>query len=141
MQRFEAEIRNLNPEGDRQSTAFLMLMEQDASRTEARRERLTEAAGPLPGPVWFILVVGAIATIGIALLFADRRETFIVQASLIAAICALVTSGLVLVWFLDHPYGFRPGNIRPTEMTRLMPIVQQENPGVTPPCDSNGRPA
>jgi hypothetical protein len=32
------------------------------TRTEARRERLTEASRPLPGPVWFILLLGAVLT-------------------------------------------------------------------------------
>ena len=140
VERFEKAIRQVQPSGDAQSQAFLRLLEQDATRTGARRERLTEASRPLPGPVWFILLLGAVLTIGIALLFADRREVFLVQASLMAAVCALVTSGLLLVWFLDHPYGFSPGNIRPTEMIRLMPIVEHENPNVTPPCNSAGEP-
>ena len=140
VERFEAGIRALRPEGDAQSTAFLMIMEQDATRTEARRERLTEAARPLPGPVWFILLLGAVLTIWVALLFADRREAFPVQASLMAAVCALVTSGLLLVWFLDHPYGSSPGNIKPGEMNRLMPIVEHENPDVMPPCNAAGEP-
>lgn len=139
VERFEKAIRQLQPSGTAQSTVFLRLLEEDATRAEARRERLTEAARPLPGPVWFILILGAVLTIGIALLFADRREGFLVQASLMAAICALVTSGLLLVWFLDHPYGFNPGNIRPDEMNRLMPIVEHEHKDVAPPCSSAGK--
>ena len=59
--------------------------------------------------------------------FADRRESFIVQASLIAAITALVVSGLLLVWFLDHPYENSSGSIKPDEMERELAIVEHEH--------------
>jgi hypothetical protein len=137
---FENAIKQLDLKGPQQTTVFLRVLETDAARGEARRQRLTEAARPLPGPVWFILILGAALTIGIALLFADRREVFLVQASLMAAVCALVTSGLLLVWFLDHPYGQNPGNIRPSEMEKLLVLVETENPHATPPCNSAGEP-
>jgi hypothetical protein len=88
--------------------------------------------------VWFILVLGAALTVGFALLFADRRESFVVQGSLVAAIAALVTAGLLLVWFLDHPYSDQSGSIRPTEMERQLEIVEHEQRNVVPPCDSAG---
>ncbi len=88
--------------------------------------------------MWFILVLGAALTIGFALLFADRRERFLVQGSLVAAIAALVTAGLLLVWFLDHPYSDQSGSIRPTEMERQLEIVEQEQRDVMAPCNSAG---
>ena len=144
VERFERQLRQVKVRGgarnSRESAAYFRLLETDSARTAARRERLTEAARPLPGPVWFFLILGASLTVGIALLFADRREPFIVQASLMAAACALVTSGLLLVWFLDHPYGFSSGNIKPDEMERLLPIVEHEHPNVRPPCNQTGEP-
>jgi hypothetical protein len=91
--------------------------------------------------VWFILGLGAALTIGFPLLFADRRESFLVEGSLIAAIAALVTAGLVLVWFLDHPYDNEAGSIKPTEMTTSLRIVEDEQPDVVPPCDAEGEPS
>lgn len=121
-----------------QEAAFLQLLEQEANRVEGRRARLSEATRALPAPVWFILVLGAALTVGFALLFADRREGFVVQGSLAAAIAALVTAGLLLVWFLDHPYSDQSGSIRPTEMERQLEIVEHEQRNVVPPCDSAG---
>ena len=72
--------------------------------------------------------------------FTDRREHFIVQGSLIAAITALVVSGLLLVWFLDHPYENQSGSIKPDEMERQLVIVESEHRHVAVPCDEAGNP-
>jgi Protein of unknown function (DUF4239) len=121
-----------------QESAFLELLDQESTRVEGRRMRLSESTRDLPPPIWFILGLGAALTIGFPLLFADRRESFLVEASLIAAIAAMVTAGLVLVWFLDHPYADQSGSIKPTEMQTSLGIVEDEQPDVVPPCDSAG---
>jgi hypothetical protein len=139
--RFERALRGLDVRSTKHEAVFLNLLEEEDKRAEARRVRLSEATRSLPPPVWFLLGLGAVLTIGITLLFADRREEFLVQGSLMAAVAALVTSGLLLVWFLDHPYEDQAGSIQPTEMRRQLEIVEQENPDVTPPCDPSGRPA
>jgi hypothetical protein len=133
-----AALREFDVRTPTQEAAFLQLLEQEANRVEARRERLSEATRALPEPVWFILGLGAALTLGFALLFADRRESFIVQGSLIAAIASLVTAGLLMVWFLDHPYTDESGSIRPAEMERQLEIVEDEQQGIVPPCDPDG---
>jgi hypothetical protein len=138
--RFQGELKQLHPEAPREEAAFLQLLGQQDQRTDARRARLSEANRALPAPVWFFLFLGAFITVGFALFFADRREHFIVQGSLIAAITALVVSGLVLVWFLDHPYENRSGSIKPDEMERQLVIVESEHRDVAPPCDEAGHP-
>jgi hypothetical protein len=138
--RFQGDLKRLHPETPREEAAFLQLLDQQDKRTDARRARLSEANRALPAPVWFFLFLGAFITVGFALFFADRREHFIVQGSLIAAITALVVSGLLLVWFLDHPYENRSGSIKPDEMERQLVIVEQEHRDVSPPCDADGHP-
>jgi hypothetical protein len=123
-----------------QESAFLELLDQESTRVEGRRMRLSESIRNLPPPIWFILGLGAALTIGFPLLFADRRESFLVEGSLIAAIAALVTAGLLLVWFLDHPYDNQSGSIKPTEMRTSVAIVEDEQPDVVPPCNSVGDP-
>src|SRR5262249_34980089 len=86
------------------------------------------------------LGLGALVTVGFALFFADRREHFVVQGSLIAAISALIVGGLLLVWFLDHPYENSSGSIKPDAMERQLAIVQSEHRRVTPPWDESGHP-
>jgi hypothetical protein len=138
--RFQGALKQLQPESPREQAAFLQLLGQQDQRTDARRARLSEANRALPAPVWFFLFLGAFITIGFALFFADRREHFIVQGTLIAAITALVVSGLLLVWFLDHPYENRSGSIKPDEMERQLVIVESEHRDVPPPCDEGGNP-
>jgi hypothetical protein len=136
----EEGLKGLQPSTPAQEAAFLKLLDQQDQRTDARRERISEANRSLPAPVWFFLCMGALITVGFALFFADRRESFVVQGSLIAAIAALVVSGLLLVWFLDHPYEDSSGSIKPDEMERQLLIVEREQEGVVPPCDEHGDP-
>jgi Protein of unknown function (DUF4239) len=138
---FQGDLKQLEPRTEAQKAAFLQLLQQQDERTDGRRERLSEANRAIPAPVWFFLGLGAFITVGFAFFFADRREAFIVQASLIAAITALVISGLLLVWFLDHPYENRSGSIKPDEMERELAIVQAEHRAVVLPCDEAGHPA
>jgi hypothetical protein len=138
--RLEKGLHHLNPETPAQQAAFLQLLQQQDKRTDARRVRLSEANRALPAPAWFVLGLGAIVTVGFALFFADRREHFIVQGTLIAAIAALVVSGLMLVWFLDHPYENRAGSIKPDEMERQLVIIENEQSKLTPACDEAGNP-
>jgi hypothetical protein len=138
--RIDESLRHMNPQTPAQEAAFLQLLEQQDKRIDARRARLSEANRELPAPAWFVLGLGAIVTVGFALFFADRRELFVVQGSLIAAIAALVVSGLLLVWFLDHPYENRAGSIKPDEMERQLVIVEAEQVGAPQLCDTQGRP-
>jgi protein-S-isoprenylcysteine O-methyltransferase Ste14 len=138
--RFQDGLKQLHPHTPAQEAAFLQLLDQQDKRTDARRARLSEANRALPAPVWFFLCLGAFVTIGFALFFADRREHFVVQGTLIAAITALVVSGLLLVWFLDHPYENHNGSIKPDEMERQLVIVEDEHKNVARPCDEAGEP-
>ena len=138
--RFQGDLKGLKPETPAEEAAFLQLLEQQDNRTDGRRIRLSESNRALPAPVWFFLFLGAFITVGFALFFADRREHFIVQGSLIAAIAALVVSGLILVWFLDHPYENQSGSIKPDELERQLVIIRAEHRDVPSPCDEAGRP-
>jgi hypothetical protein len=119
-------------------TAFAQLLAEQDHRVEGRRLRLSEAEPVVSTPVWLILGLGGAVSIGFVLLFADRREGFFVQGSLIAAVCAMVAASLLLVRFLDHPYEGQSGSVEPTEMERSIAIMEEERPGISPPCDRNG---
>ena len=140
VERLGSALRQIGVNDSRQEAAFLQLLDEEGTRTEGRRMRLSESLRTLPGPVWFILALGAALTVGFALLFADRRESFLVQGVVIGSVTALVTAGLLLVWFLDHPYEDRNGSIKPIEMRTSLEIVEHEQADVVPPCDSAGEP-
>ncbi len=54
------------------------------------------------------------------LFFADRGERRKVQALLIGTVTAMVVTSLLVVNFLNHPYGGGSGSLEPTSMTRTV---------------------
>lgn len=63
---------------------------------------------------------------------ADRREPALIQALPIGLVTALVAAGLVVVFFLDHPYAHWSGSIKPVEMERTLVTIEDGHPA---PCD------
>jgi hypothetical protein len=59
---------------------------------------------------------------------------------MIAGVAAIVTAGLLLVNFLDHPYQQHTGSIEPTEMRQSLVMMGELTPAVQPPCGQDGRP-
>jgi hypothetical protein len=138
--RFEATLRTVPLESDVQLATYRDLLEQRDDRTKERRLRLFEAEPAVSTPVWVILVLGGLLTVGFVLLFTDRREAFAVQAALIGTVAAMVAASLTLVWFLDHPYEGDSGSVEPEEMERTIEEIESEHPALAPPCDEAGRP-
>jgi hypothetical protein len=123
-----------------QEAAFSQLLEQRDERVDGRRERLGEARDVVPDPVWFILAIGGLATILCVLVFTSRRERFLVQGALMGMVAATVVAGLLLVWILSHPFEGKAGSVKPVEMERSLATMDEENPGLAPPCDAAGNP-
>jgi hypothetical protein len=73
-----------------------------------------------------ILIIGAVVVIASVALFADREETAVTQAAMVAAVAIIVVSGLVLVRFLDRPYEGKSGSIKPTAMERTLAQMERE---------------
>ena len=137
---FDESLVGVEPRTEAQVTAYRQLFVQEAGREEARRERLLESEMIVSPPVWFILGIAGLATVGFAVLFTDRREGFAVQASMMGVVAGLVAASLTLVWFLDHPYQDAPGGIEPVEMERTLEEIASEAPELTPPCTEDGDP-
>ncbi len=121
----------------RQEAAFAQWFDQEAQRRDGRRARLAEAAPTLPAPLWFALGIGAVLTLTYMVVQADPRESRRIQALPIACVSALVTAGLLVVFFLDRPYSGEHGSISPAEMTRTLARIDV---GVQAPCDERGNP-
>lgn len=125
------------PQGAREEAAYSQWFDQAAQRRDGRRERLAEASPTLPLPLWFALGIGAALTLVYMVVQADPREVPPIQALPIACVSALITAGLLLVIFLDHPYAGENGSIAPTEMTHTLARIDN---GVQAPCDGQGKP-
>jgi hypothetical protein len=109
-------------------------------RTDGRRARLSEATPSVPTPLWVGLVVAGCIAILIQLVMADRREHMLVQGVTIGGVAAVVSIGLLVINFLDHPYGSGPGSIQPREMTATLTMMREQEPALRPPCRGDGVP-
>jgi hypothetical protein len=109
-------------------------------RTAGRRDRLRQATPSVPTPLWLVLILGGLVSIGLQLAFADPRERLVVQGAMVAGVATLVTAGLMLVSFLDHPYRDGPGKIEPTAMQESLTMMTAQEPHLSLPCDAQGRP-
>jgi hypothetical protein len=62
----------------------------------------------------------------------------------VVSVAAMVTSALLLVWFLDHPFADESGSITPIEMEHTLETIELEEEDlaveVTPPCTPAGDP-
>ena len=136
---FEVRVRSRVDEA-----AFLQLLTEQDKRIEGRRMRLAEAVRVTPPPMWFVLILGALLTVGWIVLGAKRRGSFVVQASAVASVAAMATATLLLVWFLDHPFEDQSGSIRPIEMEEVLRVIEEESHAegieVTHPCTEAGDP-
>jgi hypothetical protein len=127
-----------------QRASFRQLLTEQDRRIEGRRSRLAEAVRVVPTPLWFVLMLGAVLTIGWVILGSSRRGSFLVQAAVVGSVAAMVASVLLLVWFLDHPFAEESGGITPNEMEHTLETIADEEEGqaveVTPPCTLAGEP-
>ena len=96
-------------------------------RRHGRQGRIGKAEGLVPPVIWLILIIGAVVVIASVALFADREETAVTQAAMIAAVAIIVVSEVVLVRFLDKPYEGKSGSIEPTAMARTLAQMEREH--------------
>jgi len=125
----------------REQLAFQELLTEARNRTDGRRDRLSQTSPSVPTPLWLVLVLGGCVAIVLQLAMADPRERLLVQGAMIAGVAAIVTAGLLLVNFLDHPYQRHTGSIEPTEMRQSLSMMRDQAPGLRVPCTLDGRPA
>jgi hypothetical protein len=118
---------------------FGNLLTLSDERIDSRRQRLTQSVPLITTPVWFFLGIGALLNIAFVLIFVDRRsETLAIQFMLMASVTTIVIAGLLLIWFLDHPYENANGSIKPVEMERVVGEMAREEPGLPIPCSEEG---
>ena len=128
-----------------QRESFRQLLSEQDERIEGRRTRLAEAIRVVPRPLWVVLLIGAALTIGWVALSASRRGSFMVQAAVVASVAVMVTSALLLVWFLDHPFADEHGSVTPIEMEHVLHTIDEEAEEsraveLAPPCSPTGEP-
>jgi hypothetical protein len=106
-------------------------------RAKSRQRRRAEAAPFVPPVLWIMLIGGAVVAFSFLLGFADRSERALGQALIAAAPAVILASGLVLIYFFDHPYEDVSGSIQPVAIERAldrMTAIQHATGTPPAPC-------
>ncbi len=74
------------------------------TRTAGRQQRLSDDTPAVPTPLWAALIFVGCVAVSLQLGMADRGERLRIQGLQVAGVAAVVTTGLLIINFLDHPY-------------------------------------
>jgi hypothetical protein len=135
-------LKTVQPQSASEQAAYSKWLDQRTDRETARADRTHGAEGVIPTPLWIVLVLSAVMIFIFMLFFADSGERAIVQATMMGSVAVVITSTLLLLWFLDNPYSNGVGGLRPFAMERTVARLTQDT-GIARerfsiPCDSQG---
>jgi len=135
-------LRTTDPRSVPEQTAYAKWFDQRSDREDGRADRIHGAEGVIPLPVWIVLFVASGVIFVYMLFFADSAERAIVQATMMGGVAVVITSTLLLLVFLDHPYQSGVGGLRPVAMERALAQMGEERDvardRIIIPCDSQG---
>jgi hypothetical protein len=135
-------LRSAEPRSATEQAAYAKWLDERSDREQARTDRIHGGEGVIPVPLWIVLLLTAGVIFVFMLFFADSAERVIVQATLMGGVAIVISSMLLLLWFLDNPYHAGVGGLRPVAMERAIRILDQESAEVGGrfriPCDERG---
>lgn len=134
--------KTVQPRSAAEQAAYGKWLDERTDREDARSDRTHGAEGVIPLQLWIVLFLSAAVIFVFMLFFADSAERAVVQATMMGGVAIVISSTLLLLWFLDHPYHSGPGGLRPVAMERTLRITNQEaaviSEKLTIPCDARG---
>jgi hypothetical protein len=138
-------LKTVEPRSAAEQAAYGKWLDQRTDRESARADRTHGAEGVIPTPLWIVLFLSAGIIFVFMLFFADSGERVIVQATMMGSVAVVITSTLLLLWFLDNPYHPGASGLRPVAMERTLGQLTHEQ-GIAArsfeiPCDVQGTPA
>jgi len=135
-------LRTTDPRSASEQTAYAKWFDQRSDREDGRADRIHGAEGVIPLPVWIVLLLASGVIFVYMLFFADSAERAMVQATMMGGVAVVITSTLLLLVFLDHPYQSGVGGLRPAAIERALTRIRQERAfareRIIIPCDSQG---
>jgi len=135
-------LKTVEPHSATEQAAFSKWLDQRTDRERARADRTHGGEGVIPTPLWIVLFLSAAIIFVFMLFFADSAERPIVQGTMMGSVAVVISSTLLLLWFLDHPYSESVGGLRPVAMQRTVDQLMHEQ-GIADghfeiPCDEQG---
>ena len=116
-------LKTIEPRSAAEQAAYAKWLDQRSDREDARADRVHGAEGVIPTPLWVVLFLSAGVIFVFMLFFADSAERAKVQATMMGSVAIVITSTLLLLWFLDNPYHEGAGGLRPTAMERTLDLL------------------
>jgi hypothetical protein len=117
-------LKTVVPRTAAEQAAYGKWLDQRTDRESARADRTHGAEGVIPTPLWLVLFLSAGIIFVFMLFFADSAERAIVQATMMASVAIVITSTLLLLWFLDNPYHPGAGSLKPVAMERTVALLE-----------------
>jgi hypothetical protein len=137
-------LQTVQPHTATQQSAYDKWLDQTSTREEARRDRVHGAVGVIPAQLWVVLFFISAVIFAYMLFFADSGEGAVTQGMLMGAVASVITVLLLLLASLDRPFHPGVGGLQPVAMERslrvLDDVLPSVAPGVSAPCDAQGRP-
>jgi hypothetical protein len=136
-------VQTIDPKTAAEQTAYDKWFDQRSERENARTDRTHGAEGVIPTALWIVLFLTAGVIFVFMLFMADSAERWYVQATMMASVAVVITSTMLLLWFLDNPYHSGVSGLRPVAMERTLRILDQGRNVVglreaNVPCDERG---
>ena len=137
-------LKTVEPHSAAEQAAYGKWLDQRTDRQSARADRTHGAEGVIPTPLWIVLFLSAGIIFVFMLFFADSGERVIVQATMMGSVAVVITSTLLLLWFLDNPYHHGASGLQPVAMERTLDQLTHEK-GIADrsfeiPCNEQGAP-
>src|SRR4051812_21186797 len=136
-------LRETRPRSPTEQAAYSRYLDERSDREDARADRAHSAEGVIPTPLWIVLFLSAAILFVFMLFFADSGERVVVQATMMGGVAVLVSSLLLLLWFLDPPYRAGTGSLEPVAMQTTLDVMQhtpQLATRIDDVCDATGAP-
>jgi preprotein translocase subunit SecG len=137
-------LETVEPRSATEQSAYDRWMDQTLAREQARLTRIHGAEGIIPFPLWIIMFVIAAMLFAYMLFFADSGERAVTQGVLMASVAVVVSFLLLILIFLDRPYGEGAGKLQPLAMERSLRLMSSVEKAIdlnlTLPCGSDGTP-
>ncbi len=135
-------LKTVEPRSAAEQAAYGKWLDERTDRESARADRAHGAEGVIPTPLWIVLFLSAGIIFVFMLFFADSGERAIVQGTMMGSVAVVISSTLLLLRFLDHPYNHGAGGLRPVAMERTVEQLTNET-GIADgrfeiPCDAEG---
>ncbi|MET0910270.1 MAG: hypothetical protein ABWZ99_12435, partial [Ilumatobacteraceae bacterium] len=118
-------LQQVDPQTPAEQAAYARWLDERSAREQARTDRIHGSSGIIPVPLWLVLFFTSGLMCVYMLFFADSGEGRVVQAFMMGTVVAVISSLLLLLLFLNHPFHEGVGGLRPEAMERTLLVIEQ----------------